>query len=140
MRRLLPVTAVALVLLSGCIPFAPGGPDDYLTLDAEELLEPCTEVSDIEVETLASSKPRCEPVGSTLVFPDGGTIEVGPGLGATTLGGNDEKPRSYGYATVGIYGVVASTWLDDCEEFESWGRPEAIAKLEEVWGEFLGQC
>lgn len=135
------MATLALVLLSGCIPFVPDRHSDYLSLSDDEDLEPCVETNDIPVESLSGPSPECEPVGSTLVFPDGGTIEVGSGLGAyTPAPGSDGRTRSYGYATVGVYGVVASSWLDDCDEFKTWGRPEAIAKVEEAFGEFLGQC
>lgn len=139
LRRLLPATSLALVLLTGCLPLGRG---EFLHLDAEEVLEPCTEVSEIPVEALDGPAPECEPVGSTLIFPDGGRLEVSSGGGSSSLftGDPNDKTRSYGYQTVGIYGVVASTWLDECEYFESWGRPEAIAKVEVAFGEFLGQC
>ena len=129
---------MSLGFLAGCSPFASG---DYLTLDAEEALEPCATVSEIPVEDLDGPEPECEPVGSTLVFPDGGTLEVYAGGGGTSrFVGGGVPVRSYGHQTVGIHGIVASTWVDDCEEFESWGRPEAIAKVKEAFGEFLGQC
>lgn len=128
---------VAVVLLAGCYPSA----RDYVALNPDEMLEPCTTVSEIAVESLDDIALECEPVGSTLVFPDGETLELISGGGSKSQFISDSEPvKSYGFQTFGIYGVVASAWVDECAEFQSWGRPEAIAKMEDAFGEFLGQC
>ena len=113
--RVLPAIA-AVALLAGCNPFA----REYVSLNRDELLEPCTTMSEIAVETLAKLVLECEPVGSTLVFPDGETLALGSGGGSKSQFVGDSEPvKSYGYQTLGIYGVVASAWVDDCAEFQS---------------------
>jgi len=133
LRRVSPAVFVV-ALLAGCT-------QDPSALSPEELLEPCTTVSEIAVETLEGLEPECEPVGSTLVFPDGAKLEVSSGGGSmSNYTGDGEPVKSYGFQTVGIYGVVAASWVDDCTDFQSWGRPEAIAKAHRAFGEFLGHC
>jgi len=133
------IGTAAAVTLSGCVGVFPA-PARHLVLMADEQSNPpCLEAEEIPVESLQSDvPPTCNPVGSTLSFPDGVTLEIGEGGGGSTSSSRSEY--SHSYLNVGDYGIVASRHTAGCEELEVWGSEEAIATVVAAFGQNLGNC
>ena len=107
-----------------------------LTLTAGEATLPaCTTAASVPVETLNTEQlPRCEPVGQTLVFPDGEQIQLPEQQG----GSGSLNPGSgyrYAYESVGNWGLVAARAKADCSAVQEWGNPEALRRVHEAFGE-----
>ena len=137
MHHLRGIVAVSLIGLvaAGCVR------GEVLTLTAEEGdLTPCEPGLSIPVETLdTEARPACDPLESTLVFPDDARLYMDTGVGGGSMTSSESR-FSHGFYNVGIYGVVASRYDDDCQPLEVWGRAEAIEKLHEAFGDDLGNC
>lgn len=121
------------VMLAGC------SRGEVLELRGDELPGPvCETVAELTVADLDTvDRPSCDPIGSTIVFPDGATIEIGSGGGSTESSDSDV---GHAYSNVGALGVVAIEYSLDCTGFTVWGRAEAIAKLRRAFGEDYGVC
>ena len=121
------------LMLAGCTA------QEHVTMTGDELAsEPCSEVMDIAVESLATfSTSECNPLGSRLTFPDGAVLEIGDGTGAIE---SSRSEFAYGYTNVGALGIVATKYSDGCLDQEVWGPPAAIDKLVEAFGDGLGHC
>ncbi|WP_267421180.1 MULTISPECIES: hypothetical protein [unclassified Curtobacterium] len=74
-----------------------GADDGYLTLTAGEATLPaCTTAAPVLVETLNTEQlPSCDPIGQTLVFPDGEQIQLPEQQGG---GGSSNSGSEYRYA------------------------------------------
>lgn len=132
MRGAVSVLLCAL-LLTGCTA------REHMTLTGDEIASgPCSEVMDVAVETLATLSTReCNPLGSTLVFPDGETLEIGDGGGGSS---SSRSQISYGYTNVGTLGIVATRYSGACLDQEVWGPPAAVDKVVDTFGDDLGHC
>ena len=131
-RRALGVLLCAL-MLAGCTA------REHMTLTGDEMAsDPCAEVAVMPVETLATFSTReCNPLGSTLVFPDGVELEIGSGGGGSS---SSSSELSYGYTNVGTLGIVATRYSGECLDQEVWGPAAAIDKVVEAFGDDLGHC
>ena len=112
-----------------------GQDDGYLTLTAgEATLSACPTAAPVEVEALRTEElPTCDPIGQTLVFPDGEQIQLPEqqgGGGASTSGSGDH----YAYQSVGNWGLVAARADADCSRVQEWGNPEALRRVHEAFG------
>lgn len=112
-----------------------GQDDGYLTLTAgEATLSACPTAAPVEVEALRTEElPTCDPVGQTLVFPDGEQIQLPEqpgGGGASTSGSGDH----YAYQSVGNWGLAAARADADCSNVQEWGNPEALRRVHEAFG------
>jgi hypothetical protein len=126
------VLLASVIVVSGC------SSSEALTLTGDELPKsPCSQMIDIPVEELNDlSTVECDPLGSTLVFPDGQSITIGAGGGSSS----GETDYTYAYQDVGTLGIVATRYLGQCRDQEVWGSSAAIEKVTEAFGESLGDC
>lgn len=126
------VIAAVLALTSCSQRGADGG---YLTLTAGEATLPaCATAAPVLVETLNTEQlPSCDPIGQTLVFPDGEQIQLPEQQGG---GGssNSESDYRYAYQSVGNWGLVAARAKTDCSAVQVWGNPEALRRVHEAFG------
>jgi hypothetical protein len=111
---------------------------EVLTLTGNEIAEaPCATAVDIPVGELSEfSTLQCNPVGSTIEFPDGQSITIEVGGGSSS----GQTDLTYTYQNVGTIGIVATQYRGQCLEQKVWGPPEAIAKVTKAFGESLGAC
>jgi len=135
--RAMVIGSVLVVAMATCISACSSG--EALTLTGDEMArEPCPTTTSIPVETLDElSTDECDPLGSSLEFPDGEQIAIGGGTGSTTAG---EDSYTYGYVNVGTLGIVATRYIDGCRDQEVWGSDAAIAKVRDAFGPALGAC
>ena len=131
-RRLLAVV-VLLVALAGCTR------GEVLELRGDELPGPtCESVTQIPVDELDTpERPTCNPLGSTLLFPGGETIDIGDGGGSTESSDSDV---GHAYSNVGSLGVLGIEYSLDCSTVRVWGRAEAIEKVRRAFGDDYGVC
>ena len=136
LRAIVGGIGVALIL-GGCVGGI--GTPRALRLSADELTNPpCGEVVEVAVESLDTEEPpTCDPAGSELRFPDGATLTIQNGAGSTF---SSVTERTSAYVHVGDHGVVVSQYTGDCENMVVWGRADAIAKVIDAFGEYLGGC
>lgn len=126
---------VAVVSMTSCSGF--DADDGYLTLAAgEATLSACPTEAPILVEALNTEHmPTCDPVGQTLVFPDGEQIQLpeqrGGGGWSRSASGSDFR---YAYQSVGNWGLVAARVDGDCSSIQEWGNPEAIRRVHDAFG------
>ena len=131
------IATVAVLTLAGCV----GPSDGVLTLgEGEFLLEACEPGQSIEVETLTTdTRATCVPWGSELVFPDDARLAIDPDTSSGSTS-SSESEYSYGWYDVGVYGIVASRYTTGCADLDIWGSHEAVSKLQEAFGDDLGNC
>lgn len=130
-KTMIRITSVGalLLLLSGCSPgetLIPQIPEGH------ESLEICPE-RDISVEELTSiGEPGCNLVGSTVVFPDGFTADVGAVGGITGTDayhdGETNPPVNYRVANFGIPGIAVSV-ITYGENPEMWATSDEAMQL-----------
>jgi hypothetical protein len=111
--------------------------DRYLTLAAgEATLSGCPTQAPIMVEALNTKlMPTCDPIGQTLVFPDGEQIQLPEqqGGGGWSRSASESDFR-YAYRSVGNWGLVAARVDGDCSSIQEWGNPEAIRRVHDAFG------
>ena len=109
--------------------------DGYLTLTAgEATLSACPTAAPVMVEALNTKHlPTCDPIGQTLVFPDGEQIQLPEqqGGGGASRSGSDYQ---YAYQSVGNWGLVAARAKADCSSIQEWGNAEALRRVHDASG------
>jgi len=88
----------------------------------------------MDVELLETDRVDCDLSGTTLIFPDGTELETSEFGGAGSQSSSDSE-WSYGWHSVGNYGIVATKYTASCDQETAWGSAEGIRRLREAYGD-----